>query len=199
MGDVKINKPLIAKLSLAFVCLIALLVLIPGRNAHETTTDSQIKSLKEEKSKPENPDRAVFSMFDNETIAFDPRGWIASPRFALPEVDIDCVDIHVGIIKPGFVRGNHRHHAKSELLMTWGADTIWRFEDESTTLGYMEHHLGADQQFTVFLPEGIAHAIKNVDQEGRALNLLGCASGNFDPENPQTDYQIWSDMTAVKS
>lgn len=37
-----------------------------------------------------------------------------------------CVSIHVGEIKPGGLRGNHRHHTCNETFVLWGAKTRFR-------------------------------------------------------------------------
>ena len=37
-----------------------------------------------------------------------------------------CVSIHVGEIKPGELRGNHRHHTCNETFVIWGAKTRFR-------------------------------------------------------------------------
>lgn len=37
-----------------------------------------------------------------------------------------CVSSHMGEIRPGSVRGNHRHHTCNETFVFWGADTLFR-------------------------------------------------------------------------
>lgn len=37
-----------------------------------------------------------------------------------------CVSTHVGEIRPGGVRGNHRHHFCNETFIIWGAKTKFR-------------------------------------------------------------------------
>lgn len=37
-----------------------------------------------------------------------------------------CVSIHVGEIRPGGLRGNHRHHTCNETFVIWGAKTRFR-------------------------------------------------------------------------
>lgn len=34
---------------------------------------------------------------------------------------VNCVSTHVGEIRPGAMRGNHRHHDCNETFVIWGA------------------------------------------------------------------------------
>ena len=99
------------------------------------------------------------------------------------------MDLHVGTILPGHVRGNHRHHAKSEVLITWGAQTHWRIEHPLSP-GYIDVPVKETEQIAVYLPPGNGHLIRNVDT--KPLYLAGCADSMFDPAAPHTDYDIWN-------
>lgn len=39
---------------------------------------------------------------------------------------ITCASLHVGEIRPGRFRGNHRHHNCNETFVIWGAATKFR-------------------------------------------------------------------------
>lgn len=39
---------------------------------------------------------------------------------------MSCVAIHLGEIRPGALRGNHRHHSCNETFVIWGAKTRFR-------------------------------------------------------------------------
>ena len=39
---------------------------------------------------------------------------------------VSCFSIHIGEIRPGGVRGNHRHHTCNETFVIWGAKTLFR-------------------------------------------------------------------------
>ncbi|KAG6696714.1 hypothetical protein I3843_09G157000 [Carya illinoinensis] len=39
---------------------------------------------------------------------------------------VSCASVHVGEIRPGNVRGNHRHHTCNETFVMWGAKTKFR-------------------------------------------------------------------------
>ena len=46
--------------------------------------------------------------------------------FLLPGGAVSCASVHVGEIRPGGVRGNHRHHGCNETFIIWGAETAFR-------------------------------------------------------------------------
>lgn len=92
-------------------------------------------------------------------------------------------------------------------MFTWGARTQWRIEDRNSELGYTDVTLGETEQMAVYLPVGSGHLIRNLDtvrsrmvglrlwtdtaRVQKPLFLAGCADAEFDPANPQTDYDIW--------
>ena len=39
---------------------------------------------------------------------------------------MNCASVHVGEIRPGGMRGNHRHHGCNETFIIWGAKTAFR-------------------------------------------------------------------------
>ncbi|KAJ1416755.1 hypothetical protein SESBI_17144, partial [Sesbania bispinosa] len=64
-------------------------------------------------------------------IVKDNRGWLLDPlslasASALSGGAVTCASIHVGEIRPGRLRGNHRHHDCNETLVIWGAATKFR-------------------------------------------------------------------------
>ena len=110
--------------------------------------------------------------------------------FFFCETGIVCVDQHLGTVMPGSLRANHRHFAKSELLVTWGAKSYWKIEDPSEAAGFREFVIEADEAFAVIVPRGIGHVFKNLDTV--PLNLLGCSDQAFDYLHPKTEYDIWA-------
>ncbi|KAJ0481140.1 hypothetical protein HanIR_Chr13g0639321 [Helianthus annuus] len=66
-------------------------------------------------------------------ITKDPRGWILDPVSIALDSGISggaltCASIHVGEIKPGGLRGNHRHYTCNETFLIWGRELFleWR-------------------------------------------------------------------------
>ena len=39
---------------------------------------------------------------------------------------VTCASLHIGEIRPGEIRGNHRHHDCNETFVIWGATTKFR-------------------------------------------------------------------------
>lgn len=39
---------------------------------------------------------------------------------------VTCTSVHVGEIRPGTFRGNHRHYTSNETFVIWGAQTKFR-------------------------------------------------------------------------
>ncbi|ANM65958.1 RmlC-type cupin [Arabidopsis thaliana] len=61
----------------------------------------------------------------------DDRGWLLDPVILARDSELkggaaSCVSIHVGEIRPGGLRGNHRHHTCNETFVIWGAKTKFR-------------------------------------------------------------------------
>ncbi|XLU35865.1 hypothetical protein S245_071931, partial [Arachis hypogaea] len=87
---------------------------------------------------------------------------------------ITCASIHAGEIRPGKLRGNHRHHDCNETLVIWGAMTRYRLENNKVPhKRYGEVTIGSDDIIVAASPSGTAHAIKNIDHI-RSTFFLGC-------------------------
>ncbi|XP_075637400.1 uncharacterized protein LOC142609646 isoform X2 [Castanea sativa] len=64
-------------------------------------------------------------------LAKDTRGWMLDPislalTHHLSGGAVTCASLHLGEIRPGALRGNHRHHTCNETLVIWGAKTKYR-------------------------------------------------------------------------
>ncbi|CAK9150178.1 unnamed protein product [Ilex paraguariensis] len=77
---------------------------------------------------------------------------------------VNCASVHVGEIRPGGVRGNHRHHTCNETLVIWGAKTVFRLENKAMDRGYAEVIVGADEVAVAASPSGTAHALSQMLQ-----------------------------------
>lgn len=72
-----------------------------------------------------------YAKWNASQLAQDSRGWLLDPIAASSRARISgaaksCRAVHVGQIKPGSVRGNHRHHFCNETFIVWGARTQFR-------------------------------------------------------------------------
>ncbi|KAE9619851.1 hypothetical protein Lalb_Chr02g0157641 [Lupinus albus] len=85
---------------------------------------------------PSDSGLKVYRHRTNSKIVKDKRGWSLDPISLASESGISggaltCASIHAGEIRPGKLRGNHRHHDCNETLVIWGATTIYRLTKTS--------------------------------------------------------------------
>lgn len=132
-------------------------------------------------------------------IAKDKRGWLLDPVSLALQNGISggaqfCASVHMGEIRPGGMRGNHRHHACNETFVIWGAETNFRLENGDVEgKGYAEVTIGADEVAIATSPAGTAHALINVDNS-RTTYFLGCQDALINNNSSDTDYKIWEDL-----
>ncbi|KQK10248.1 uncharacterized protein LOC100824167 [Brachypodium distachyon] len=131
-------------------------------------------------------------------IAADARGWLLDPVAAahdagLPGGALVCLKLHVGLIPPGGLRGNHRHHTCNETFVIWGAKTKFRLENaDIKDKGYGEAMIAADEVAVVASAKSTAHALINMDV--RPTFFLGCQDTPVNPNSSNTDYKVWKDL-----
>ncbi|ANM65959.1 RmlC-type cupin [Arabidopsis thaliana] len=103
-----------------------------------------------------------------------------------------CVSIHVGEIRPGGLRGNHRHHTCNETFVIWGAKTKFRLENHEVDKGYAEVLIGEDEVAVAVSQSGTAHALVNVDPV-RSTFFIGCQD-HMQNNSSTSDYKVWNDL-----
>ncbi|XP_078438341.1 rmlC-type cupin [Wolffia australiana] len=128
----------------------------------------------------------------------DKRGWLVDPVSAakaagLAEGARPCASVHVGEIRPGRMRGNHRHRGCNETFIFWGATTKFRLENPRLERGYAEVSIGVDEVAIAVSPSGIAHAIINIDSL-RTTFFLGCLDSLISYNDSTTDFRVWKDL-----
>lgn len=131
----------------------------------------------------------------------DPRSdgedhWMTSVLDAVDEAGLKgpsrCLDLHVGTIRPGGARGNHRHKTRDESLIIWGASG--RIRVERPGMGYHDYVVDRDDVVVLAAPAGSAHAIRADDGEGNVMMLAACSDAPpTDGPDPNTDYRVWKD------
>jgi|TARA_B100000405_G_scaffold258904_1_gene193916 hypothetical protein len=103
-----------------------------------------------------------------------------------------CLDLHVGTVRPGGARGNHRHKTRDESLIVWGASG--RIRVERPGMGYHDYVVDRDDVVVLSAPAGSAHAIRADDGEGNVMMLAACSDAPpTDGPDPNTDYRVWKD------
>ncbi|XP_031262297.1 uncharacterized protein LOC116120490 [Pistacia vera] len=132
-------------------------------------------------------------------ISKDKRGWLFNPvSLALDSGvkggAVNCVSQHLGEIRPGAMRGNHRHYSVNETFIIWGAKTKFRLENnQMDDKGYAEVIVGADEVAVAASPSGTAHALVNVDPVLSTF-FIGCQDGVINNNNSTSDYNVWKDL-----
>ncbi|KAL1291948.1 hypothetical protein HN51_060428 [Arachis hypogaea] len=132
-------------------------------------------------------------------ILKDECGWLLDPlslasASGISGGAITCASIHAGEIRPGKLRGNHRHHDCNETLVIWGAMTRYRLENNKVPhKRYGEVTIGSDDIIVAASPSGTAHAIKNIDHI-RSTFFLGCQDNVISYNVSSTDFNVWKDL-----
>ncbi|PKI34945.1 uncharacterized protein LOC116195235 [Punica granatum] len=155
--------------------------------------DSAIKWSREDDSK------ANLVRFPASKLVKDKRGWLVNPVSLALDSGIaggavSCASVHVGEIRPGGVRANHRHHTCNETFVIWGAKTKFRLEKgDVVDKAYAEVVVGADEVAVAASPRGTAHALVNVDPI-RTTFFLGCQDSIVNYSSSGTDFNVWKDL-----
>ncbi|XP_027352882.1 uncharacterized protein LOC113863482 [Abrus precatorius] len=132
-------------------------------------------------------------------VAKDTRGWLLDPlSLALASGvsggAVTCASLHAGEIRPGKLRGNHRHHDCNETFLIWGAATKFRLENsEVSDNGYAEVIFGGDEIAVAASPIHKAHALVNIDPT-RSIFFLGCQDRIINYNASNTDFNVWKDL-----
>ncbi|XP_048138138.1 uncharacterized protein LOC115731528 isoform X1 [Rhodamnia argentea] len=127
------------KKPLAFPFLLSaflLLTWISLRLQSSSSASRFASSRDSERSREEDDRKANLVRFPLGSFS-DKRGWLLDPTSVALDSGIRggavaCASIHVGEIRPGGVRANHRHHTCNETFVIWGAKTKFRGAHSST-------------------------------------------------------------------
>ncbi|CAL9246114.1 unnamed protein product [Arabidopsis halleri] len=138
-----------------------------------------------------------FGLASLSPVRKDDRGWLLDPAILARDSQLkggaaSCVSIHVGEIRPGGLRGNHRHHTCNETFVIWGAKTRFRLENHEVDKGYAEVLIGEDEVAVAVSPSGTAHALVNVDPV-RSTFFIGCQD-YIQNNSSNSDYKVWNDL-----
>ncbi|XP_061345432.1 uncharacterized protein LOC133291228 [Gastrolobium bilobum] len=143
--------------------------------------------------------KANLVRFTSSQIAKDNRGWLLDPlslalASGISGGAVTCASLHVGEVRPGKLRGNHRHHDCNETFVIWGATTRFRLENsEVTDNGYAEVTIGGDEIAVAASPMHKAHALVNIDPI-RSMFFIGCQDNIINYNASSTDFNVWKDL-----
>lgn len=114
-----------------------------------------------------------FEIIEYPISSQDERGWVIRPiynekgDFIEREGDEglgDVKNLHIVLIKPSVVRGNHFHKHQLEFLLIMGGEVeiVWQHPDEN------EKHrkiLNTREPVVLRVPQNVTHSVKNVSNE----------------------------------
>ena len=108
----------------------------------------------------------------------DSRGVVFEP-LELEQLSIQR-NSHVGISKPGVVRGNHYHLLGTEILAVMGPARV-RFKENDEI---RDVDVPAEKVYRFTFPPHVAHAIQNTGEQPNILVAFNTCV--HDPEHPDT-------------
>ncbi|KAL4592233.1 hypothetical protein LXL04_005221 [Taraxacum kok-saghyz] len=165
-------------------------------NPTSSNTNSRRFSFEDDEDHDANLIR-FYSGFPS-PITKDTRGWMLDPvtialNSRIAGGALICASIHVGEIKPGGLRGNHRHHTCNETFLIWGARTMFRLENHGLGKGFGQVTLTADEVAVAVSPSGTAHALLNMDST-KSTFIIGCQDCVNHRNNSDSDFKVWEDL-----
>lgn len=112
----------------------------------------------------------------------DVRGSSFTPSILWQRLLSNNMDIHLMTLRPGFVRGNHYHRNRFEVLLMVYADA-WSLHWDSGPETPTEHHSFSGSGAVMVEIEPLAsHAIRN---DGACdLQIIGLANIAYEPSSP---------------
>jgi len=117
---------------------------------------------------------------DNVQTSADERGWVSNLLDFLPVSSAQLKNVHLVEMKPGTVRGNHRHRVQTEWIVICGGPCLVVTESEDQR---SERYLTGDQPMMLTLPPGVAHAVQYNGDHRAYLVCLTDTPYNFqDPD-----------------
>ncbi|CAN1174949.1 hypothetical protein LINPERPRIM_LOCUS10240 [Linum perenne] len=190
----------------AFLLLTWISLLLQQRSSHSNSSSSSSSALAarigDRRKFDDDRDVNLVRFGSGSGIAKDDRGWLLDPvslalKHGLKGGAGSCASLHVGEIRPGTLRGNHRHNGCNETLVIWGAKTLFRLENHQIVdKGYAEVVVEGDQVAVATSPSGTAHAIVNVDSLHSTF-IIGCQDCVTDRGTSisnSSDYNVWPNL-----
>ena len=89
----------------------------------------------------------------------DKRGWYLDPFGSIGRSISPQGSFHIVSLLPGVIRGNHIHMATNEWIALWEGEFLFKWEEKNEV---MEKILGSGKAYLIYVPEGVAHACKNI-------------------------------------
>ncbi|XP_021901257.1 uncharacterized protein LOC110817144 [Carica papaya] len=196
-----LKKPQAFPILLSIFVLLTWLSLRLQRSAQFSSPSNHPHDAQQKWSHDEDDDKANLVRFKSaipSLIRKDNRGWLLNPvslaiDSRIQGGAISCVSVHLGEIRPGGMRGNHRHHTCNETFVIWGAKTKFRLENNQVDKGFAEVIVGEDEVALAASSSGTAHALVNVDPVHSTF-FMGCQDSVVNYSSSTTDFNVWKDL-----
>jgi dTDP-4-dehydrorhamnose 3,5-epimerase-like enzyme len=121
----------------------------------------------------------------------DVRGFSSAlPRELIAHLD-GVVDVHVTTLNPGYIRGNHFHVIRNELLLIQSADRWSLHWDSGERTAVESRDFKSPGAVLVVVPKLWSHAVRNDGDS--PLQIVGMTDGTYDPEAPDTHHREVAD------
>jgi len=113
-------------------------------------------------------------------------GDVRGSSFSMPATWLDAVegavDVHVTVLSPGYVRGDHFHLVRRELLVVLHESDWSLYGDSGAGSAVSQRDFQGSGAVLVEVPVGVSHAVRN---RGSAdLRIIGLSRGPYDPAVP---------------
>ena len=107
----------------------------------------------------------------------DPRGWVSNLLDFLPLAAANLKNVHLVEMKPGAIRGNHKHAVQYEWIVICGGPCRIALADKQETF---RRNFDGRKPVMLSIPPGVAHAVKYLGQATAYLVCLTDNTYNFD-------------------
>jgi dTDP-4-dehydrorhamnose 3,5-epimerase len=113
----------------------------------------------------------------------DERGWLLKVLTQKEMPKNDFGEIYITTAHPGVIKANHYHRNTTEWFCVISGLALLVLEDIKSHKR-KEILMGNDKYFTVKIPSGIAHAVKNVGKN--TMYLVAIADRPYDHQQPDS-------------
>ncbi|GLT65166.1 hypothetical protein SLA2020_376140 [Shorea laevis] len=125
--------------------------------------------------------------------------WLLNPitlvlNFGVKGGAVSCASIHLSEIRPGGVRGNHRHYTCNDTFVIWGVKTKLRLENHQIAdKGYAKAIIDQDEVTIGTSTRGAAHALVNIYSLHMVVNTFFIRYQDI-TINHNSDFNVWKDL-----
>jgi len=110
----------------------------------------------------------------------DRRGWVS--EIYSGELGENLRNIHLGTMKPGAIRGNHRHRKGREWIVFFDGPVEFRWQDEDTV---REQTIEGPSE--IQLQPGIGHGFRNPEDSTKTISFAAYRDQAYDEANPDVE------------